>query len=108
MGRMKLQLSLIILSTLILTTLQVNIIEENNVITRVACRWRGTAPFCEGRCHKQEYKLKSSVRGDGKLCLIGKKVKCCRIVNEKFSNDADLQEKIRSVLQEKKGSNFAW
>jgi len=41
------------------------------------CAWRGTAPFCGGKCEGTEVEVSSSTTGDGKLCWTGHKVLCC-------------------------------
>ncbi|ODM15752.1 hypothetical protein SI65_08986 [Aspergillus cristatus] len=41
------------------------------------CRWRGTAPFCKGKCHDGEVEVSSSMSGTGASCWTGHKVLCC-------------------------------
>lgn len=41
------------------------------------CRWRGTAPFCDGKCHDGEVEVSSSLSGTGHDCWTGHKVLCC-------------------------------
>ncbi|KAJ5951267.1 uncharacterized protein N7479_009680 [Penicillium vulpinum] len=41
------------------------------------CEWRGGAPFCNGKCHKGEVEVSSSISGTGKSCWTGHKVLCC-------------------------------
>ncbi len=58
------------------------------------CEWRGTAPFCEGRCEPGELTRTSSRDGSnareyagfGATCLSGLKVYCCRLF---FPDEAD-------------------
>jgi hypothetical protein len=38
--------------------------------------WRGTAPFCDGRCLKGEVQIGTSNTGDGGFCFTGRKVLC--------------------------------
>ena len=38
--------------------------------------WRGTAPFCEGRCLPGETQVASSNCGNGACCWSGRKVLC--------------------------------
>lgn len=38
--------------------------------------WRGTAPFCEGRCLAGEVEVQRSDSGDGGYCVTGHKVLC--------------------------------
>lgn len=38
--------------------------------------WRGTAPFCKGRCLAGESTIGESKYGDGGRCATGKKVLC--------------------------------
>jgi len=38
--------------------------------------WRGTAPFCEGKCLAGEAVVQTSTTGDGAKCLTGHKVLC--------------------------------
>lgn len=47
------------------------------------CTWRGSAPFCKGKCHDGEVEITSAVTGSGKPCWTGHKVLCCT------SNTAD-------------------
>jgi hypothetical protein len=42
-----------------------------------ACRWEGTAPFCDGKCDSGYTQTKTSKVGDGKKCTTGHKVYCC-------------------------------
>lgn len=41
------------------------------------CQWRGTAPFCNGKCHDGEVEVTSSTSGTGETCKTGHKVLCC-------------------------------
>ncbi|RDB24966.1 Chitotriosidase-1 [Hypsizygus marmoreus] len=41
------------------------------------CTWRGTAPFCKGKCHDGEVEVTSSTSGTGAECWTGHKVLCC-------------------------------
>ncbi|KAI5279027.1 hypothetical protein KEM54_004394, partial [Ascosphaera aggregata] len=41
------------------------------------CQWRGTAPFCKGKCHDGEVEVSSSTSGTGASCWTGHKVLCC-------------------------------
>ena len=41
------------------------------------CLWRGTAPFCNGKCHDGEVEVTSSTSGGGATCWTGHKVLCC-------------------------------
>lgn len=43
------------------------------------CRWRGTAPSCNGHCHEGEVALQLNRWGDGKYCEDGNKVYCCDV-----------------------------
>lgn len=38
--------------------------------------WRGTAPFCEGKCLAGERELARSSSGDGSRCITGSKALC--------------------------------
>lgn len=38
--------------------------------------WRGTAPFCNGKCKAGERQIDSSKTGNGGRCWTGKKVLC--------------------------------
>jgi hypothetical protein len=38
--------------------------------------WRGTAPFCEGKCLAGEQEVGRSSKGDGAVCVTGSKVLC--------------------------------
>jgi len=38
--------------------------------------WRGTAPFCDGKCEKNERQIGVSDSGDGGYCVTGHKVLC--------------------------------
>jgi hypothetical protein len=43
------------------------------------CLWIGTAPMCEGGTCPKGYRLKTiSKTGDGKACVTGVKVRCCK------------------------------
>jgi chitinase len=42
-----------------------------------ACLWKGTAPFCNGKCDTGYTATKTSKVGDGKKCATGHKVYCC-------------------------------
>ena len=42
------------------------------------CRWRGTAPFCDGECRSGENLLATDPSGDGYQCLLGSKALCCQ------------------------------
>lgn len=50
------------------------------------CRWRGTAPFCDGECHSNETeRMRSSCNNlippyvfCGSVCVTGTKAYCCR------------------------------
>ena len=56
--------------------------------TKLACRWDGTAPFCDGECSPGEIQMDRSYdqnhvheqdhTGFGKSCSTGNKVYCCR------------------------------
>jgi chitinase len=41
------------------------------------CRWRGSAPSCNGHCQDDEVTLELNRWGDGKYCEDGNKVYCC-------------------------------
>lgn len=41
------------------------------------CTWRGTAPFCNGKCHDGEVEVASDLSGTGDECWTGHKVLCC-------------------------------
>ena len=41
------------------------------------CLWRGTAPFCDGKCNNGEVEVSSSTSGTGATCWTGHKVLCC-------------------------------
>lgn len=41
------------------------------------CLWRGSAPFCNGKCHDGEVEVTSSTSGTGATCWTGHKVLCC-------------------------------
>ncbi|TFK33711.1 glycoside hydrolase superfamily [Crucibulum laeve] len=41
------------------------------------CTWRGTTPFCDGKCHDGEVEVTSSTSGTGASCWMGHKVLCC-------------------------------
>ena len=45
-----------------------------------ACIWEGRAPVCNGKCRAGYKKIKESKKGpkDGKRCVTGKKVYCCK------------------------------
>ena len=46
------------------------------------CAWRGTAPFCNGKCPNGQVMLYSDAAGDGSWCVTGKKVYCVRAAYE--------------------------
>ncbi|ESK89422.1 class v [Moniliophthora roreri MCA 2997] len=48
---------------------------SNNVPT---CEWRGTAPFCKGKCHDGEVEVSSDTSATGSSCWTGHKVLCCQ------------------------------
>lgn len=50
------------------------------------CRWRGSAPFCKGRCHSGEVQVTSDTKATGKECWTGHKVLCCTSTK----SDADI------------------
>lgn len=52
------------------------------------CLWRGTAPFCNGKCHDGEVEVTSSTSGDGATCWTGHKVLCCT----KIASDAAVSQ----------------
>ncbi|KDR82337.1 hypothetical protein GALMADRAFT_237588 [Galerina marginata CBS 339.88] len=52
------------------------------------CTWRGTAPFCDGKCHDGEVEVTSSTSGTGASCWTGHKVLCCL----KTASDAAVSE----------------
>lgn len=41
------------------------------------CRWRGRAPFCNGKCEKGEVQVASDTSATGAECWTGHKVLCC-------------------------------
>jgi chitinase len=41
------------------------------------CTWRGTAPFCNGKCEKGEVQVSSDGSATGEECWTGHKVLCC-------------------------------
>lgn len=41
------------------------------------CRWRGSAPSCNGHCHDSEVMLQMNRWGNGKYCEDGNKAYCC-------------------------------
>ncbi|KAI1180783.1 carbohydrate-binding module family 18 [Nemania sp. FL0916] len=41
------------------------------------CRWRGTAPLCNGHCNENEVTVELNRWGDGKYCEDGNKAYCC-------------------------------
>ena len=41
------------------------------------CTWRGTAPWCNGKCLDTEINVSSDTHGGGSVCWIGHKVLCC-------------------------------
>lgn len=41
------------------------------------CQWRGTAPFCNGKCHAGEVQVSSDTSATGEECWTGHKVLCC-------------------------------
>ncbi|KAA8896314.1 chitinase [Sphaerosporella brunnea] len=42
------------------------------------CTWRGTAPFCNGKCHDGEVEVTSDNKATGSSCWTGHKVLCCQ------------------------------
>lgn len=42
------------------------------------CKWRGTAPSCNGHCQDREVALQLNKWGDGKYCEDGHKAYCCK------------------------------
>lgn len=48
--------------------------------TYTVCRWRGTSPFCDGKCEEQEEEvdMKCGNWAPSMKCLSGCKVHCCR------------------------------
>ncbi|KAJ5295311.1 hypothetical protein N7508_010132 [Penicillium antarcticum] len=42
------------------------------------CEWRGTAPFCNGKCHDGEVQVSSDTSATGSECWTGHKVLCCK------------------------------
>jgi len=44
------------------------------------CIWEGSAPWCNGRCNRRWYQVEKNKNGDGNPCIIGTKVKCCRVI----------------------------
>jgi|GEM_PF-5557322 len=42
------------------------------------CTWEGKAPACNGKCRLGYEVVRSDKRGDGKKCLTGNKVLCCK------------------------------
>ena len=47
---------------------------SNNMPT---CQWRGTAPFCNGKCDSGEVQVASDLDAGGHECWTGHKVLCC-------------------------------
>lgn len=41
------------------------------------CTWRGTAPFCNGKCHSGEVQVATDWNGGGEDCITGHKALCC-------------------------------
>jgi hypothetical protein len=45
------------------------------------CKWRGTAPFCDGECNDDEIEISESANNSnskfGSACFSGFKVNCC-------------------------------
>lgn len=41
------------------------------------CQWRGTAPFCNGKCHDGEVEVTTDNAGTGASCATGHKALCC-------------------------------
>lgn len=46
------------------------------------CEWYGTAPFCKGRCPREEgwIRFATSSTGGGRKCRTGSKALCCKQV----------------------------
>ncbi|AFZ22417.1 hypothetical protein Cylst_0034 [Cylindrospermum stagnale PCC 7417] len=46
------------------------------------CEWRGTAPFCKGKCPREKgwVRFATSSTGGGKKCRTGSKALCCKLV----------------------------
>lgn len=42
------------------------------------CEWRGSAPFCNGKCHDDEVEVSSDTAATGAYCFTGHKVLCCK------------------------------
>jgi len=78
-------------------------IDESYVITKLLCRWDGTAPFCEGSCKDHEMVFKKDKFGDGSKCFLGEKVKCCVLKNEVMNSDHSLQKKLSKHLKKMSG-----
>jgi hypothetical protein len=55
--------------------------------------WRGTAPFCQGKCLPGEKVVKKSNCGNGGCCWSGSKV-LCRTVNSAFPASPSDTERI--------------
>lgn len=50
------------------------------------CRWRGSAPSCNGHCEDGEVVVELNKWGDGKYCEDGNKAYCCNIPEGKENN----------------------
>jgi len=48
----------------------------SSVTNVYADTWRGTAPFCKGKCLPGEVQIQTSTTGNGGKCVTGKKVLC--------------------------------
>ena len=42
------------------------------------CMWEGKAPACNGKCRSGYEVIKNDKAGDGKKCVTGNKVLCCK------------------------------
>lgn len=50
------------------------------------CRWRGSAPSCNGHCQNGEVMLEMNKWGDGDYCEDGNKAYCCDASSEETEN----------------------
>jgi hypothetical protein len=54
--------------------------------------WRGTAPFCSGKCLPGEQEIARSKTGDGSSCWSGHKVLCRNMEQSCIPNDPPTTE----------------
>ncbi|KAI0665293.1 hypothetical protein C8Q70DRAFT_44250 [Cubamyces menziesii] len=54
------------------------LVENDATLVVSPCYWDGVAPFCNGACPYGYIDCGRSYRGDGRRCVTGIKVWCCR------------------------------